>query len=97
MIKILAFFGAGIAEPLRYGWRIIALLAASGLVLSVGAIPQLRTLSFYGLSAAGTLCAAFCLCAAIREGAPETINALIVLSPSFVGITAGVWFAAKFQ
>ena len=31
LIKILAFFGAGIAEPLRYGWRILAftLFAAS--------------------------------------------------------------------
>ena len=55
MVKILAFFVAGIAEPLRYGWRIVA----------------------------------------ARQGPHETINALIVLSPSFVGITAGVWFATK--
>ncbi len=97
LFQILGYLGAGIAEPLRYGYRIVAFLVVSGFVLTAVAFPQLRTLSFWGLSTAGTLCAAFCLFAASREGTPETINALIVLSPSFVGIAAGVWFATKFQ
>ena len=97
LVQIFAFFGAGIAEPLQHGWRIVALLAVTGLILTAGAIPQLRIGAFYALSIAGTLCAAFCLFAASREGTPETINVLIVLAPSFLGIVAGVWFATKFQ
>src|SRR5947207_3745915 len=60
LINSFAFFGAGIAEPLHYGWRILALLATIVLFLSAGAIPQLRTLAFYGLGVLGTLFVAFC-------------------------------------
>ena len=93
----LAFIGSGISDPLRYGWHILLLLATIGLLLTAGAIPQLRTLSFYGLALLGTLCAAFCLFAATRQGTPETINALLVLSPSLAGIVTSLWFAAKYQ
>ena len=96
IVQGFAFFGAGIVEPLRYGWRIVALLAAVAFFLGAGAIPSLRTLAFYGLGVIGTLCVAFCIFAASREGRPETFNALLVLSPSFAGIAACVWFATKF-
>lgn len=32
LITIPAFFGAGIAEPLRYGWRILAFVAATAFI-----------------------------------------------------------------
>ena len=96
LINLFAFFGAGIAEPLRYGWRILALLATIGLFLTAGAIPQLRVIAFYGLGVLGTLCVAFCLFAAIRQGPHEALNVVIVLTPSFAGIVACVWFASKF-
>jgi len=96
IIDFFAFFGAGIAEPLRYGWRILALLAAIAFFLTAGAIPQLRTLAFWGLGVMGSVCAAFCLYAAIRQGPNETLNAVLVLVPSFGGIAACAWFAAKF-
>jgi len=96
IINLFAFFGAGIAEPLRYGWRILALLATIAFFLSAGAIPQLRTLAFYGLGTLGSVCIGFCLFEATRQGGPETFNAALVLIPSFAGIAACAWFAAKF-
>jgi hypothetical protein len=90
LINLFAFFGAGIAEPLRYGWRILALMATIGLFLTAGVI------AFYGLGVLGMLCVAFCLFAAIRQGPHETLNVVIVLTPSFAGIVACVWFASKF-
>lgn len=96
IINIFAFFGAGIAEPLHYGWRVLALLATIGLFLSAGVIPQLRTLAFYGLGILGISCVAFCLYAAVREGSGETFSAALVLLPSYAGIVACAWFATKF-
>jgi hypothetical protein len=93
----LAFFGAGLVEPLRYGWRIVALLAVIGLFLGAGAIPALRTLSFQALALMGTLCAVFCLYQAAQQDGYNVINALIVLSPSLAGIGACIWFALKFR
>jgi hypothetical protein len=93
----LAFFGAGIVEPFRYGWRIVALLAVIGFLLSAGAIPALRTLSFHGLAILGTLCAVFCLYHASQQDRYNVVNALIVLAPSFAGISACLWFAFKFK
>lgn len=97
IVNGLAYFGAGIAEPLRYGWRILALLAVIGLFLSAGAIAPLHIPAFYVLAALGTLCAVFCLYAAAQEDRYNVVNALIVLSPSFIGIAGCLWFAAKFR
>jgi hypothetical protein len=96
IINSFAFFGAGIAEPFRYGWRIVALLMAIGFFLGAGAIPQLRTAAFYGLGVIGSVCVAFCLYAAIQQGSAETFNAIFVLTPSIAGVVACAWFAAKF-
>ena len=67
IVNAFAFFGAGLVEPLKYGWRIVALLVVIGFFLSAGAIPALRTLSFYGLAALATVCAVFCLYAASQQ------------------------------
>lgn len=96
-INILAFFGAGIEDPLRFGWRILAFLAVLGLFLTAGAITSLRIPAFYFLATLGTLCAAFSLYMAAQQDRYNVINALIVLSPSFIGILACLWFAAKFK
>ena len=96
-IDFLAFFGSGIAEPLKYGWRIVALLAVIGFVLVAGAIPALRTLAFHGLALMATLCAAFCLFEAAKQDGYNVFNALLILSPSFIGIAACLWFAVKFK
>jgi len=97
LIKGLAFFGAGIVEPLRYGWRIVALLAVIGFLVSAGAIPSLRTLSFQGLALLGILCAGFCLYVAAQQDGYNVINALIVLSPSLASIAACVWCSIRFK
>jgi hypothetical protein len=97
IINLFAFFGAGIAEPLRYGWRIVVLLTAVGLFLTAGAFPQLRSLAFYGLGVLGALCMAFSLFAATQQGPHETLNALLVLLPSFAGLVACAWFGSKFR
>ena len=94
---ILAFFGAGIAEPIRYGWRIVALIAVMGFLLCAGVIPALRTHAFHGLALLATMCAAFCLFEASKVDRYNVINALIVLTPSFLGIVACLWFAIKFK
>ena len=96
-MTVFAFFGAGLVEPLRYGWRIVALLAFIGLALSAGAIPSLRIPAFYVVALLGTLGVAFCLFFAWREGVQEMLSALLVLSPSIVGIVACVWCANKFK
>ena len=97
LVNFLAFFGAGIAEPLRYGWRIVALLSVIGFLIGAGAIPSLRSHAFSGLAVLGTLCVAFCFFAAFQQDIHNVFNALIVLSPSLVGIAACVWFAIKFK
>ena len=93
----LAFIGAGIVEPLRYGWRIVALLGAIGFLLGAGAIPGLRVHAFYGLAFLATLCVVFCFYMASTQDAYNVLNALIVLSPSLLGIGACLWFATKFK
>ena len=93
----LAFFGAGIGEPLRYGWRIIALLAVIAFVLAAGAIPGVRAYAFHGLAVIASLCVVFCLYAAAQQDAQNVFNALLVLSPSLLGIAACFWFAVKFK
>lgn len=93
----LAFFGAGIAEPLQYGWRIVVLLGAIGFIVGAGAIPGLRTHAFNGLALVATLCVAFCFYAASKEDVYNVLNALLVLSPSLIGIAACLWFALKFK
>ncbi|WP_155121252.1 hypothetical protein [Bryobacter aggregatus] len=97
LIQVLAFFGAGIEDPLRYGWRILAFFAVLGFVLGAGAIAPLRIPAFYGLAVVGASCALFCLYAAAQQDRYNVINALIVLSPSFVGMAACLWCAAKFR
>ncbi len=97
IIGILAFFGAGLSEPLRYGWRIIAFIAATGFFLGAGAIPSIRIPAFYGLATLATLCIAYTLFAASQQDRYNVINALIITSPSIVGIVACLWFAIKFK
>ncbi len=96
-INILAFFGAGIQDPLRYGWRIVAFLAVFGLFLIAEAITSFRIPAFSFLAIVGTLCAAFSRYMAVQQDCYNGINALIVLSPSFLGIVACLWFAAQFN
>ena len=97
IFTFLAWIGAGITEPLRYGWRLIALLAALGFVGGVGAIPSLHVWAFRGLALAGTLCAAICFFAASRQEPHQVWSALLVLSPSIAGILAALWCALKFK
>ena len=97
LLNCLAFFGAGVAEPLRYGWRIAALLGTLGFLLGAGAIPGLRVHAFHGLAVLATLCVTFCFYAAARQDAQNVLNALIVLWPSLFGIGACLWFATKFK
>ncbi len=97
LINFFAFFGAGIVEPLRYGWRIVALLLTLGFVLTAGAIPALRGHAFTGLAVLGGLCVGFCFIAAAKQDMANVFNALLVLSPSLIGIAACVWFALKFK
>src|SRR5947209_5225785 len=61
LVNSVAFFGAGLVEPLRYGWRLGALLAGIVLVIGAGAIPGLRDYAFYLLALVAAACAAFCL------------------------------------
>lgn len=97
LLKILAFFGEAIDQPLRCGWRIAALLLTVGFFLGAGAIPALRTVAFQGLALLATICIAFCIFEASKIDRYNVINVLIVLSPSFFGIAACVWFAIKFK
>ena len=97
LLNGLAFIGQGVAEPLRYGWRIVAIVAAIGLFFTAGAIPALRVVSFYTLALIGTLGTAFCLFFAWREGPQEALTALFVLSPSLAGILVCLWCANKFK
>ena len=97
LLNTLAFFAEGIGDPLRCGWRILGLLAVAGFVVGAGAIPALRTKSFHGLALVATVGIAFVLFEASRVDRYNVINALIVLSPSFAGIVACVWFATKFK
>ena len=97
LFSILAYFGAGIADPLRYGWRIAAFFGVLGFLLGAGAIPALRVHAFHGLATLAALCVVFCLYAASTEDRYNVFNALLVLSPSLVGIAACFWCAAKFK
>ena len=97
LLSIPAFFGAGIVDPLRYGWRIAAFFAVLALLLGAGAIPALRVYAFQGLALLATLCVAFCVYAASTQDMYNVFNALLVLSPSLAGIAACLWFAAKFK
>ena len=97
VFTFLAWIGAAITEPLRYGWRIAALLAALGFAGGAGAIPPLQVWAFRGLALAGTLCVSFCLHAASRQEPHQVWSALLALSPSIAGILASLWFALKFK
>ena len=97
VINFIAFFGAGIESPARYGWRIALLLGTMGMFIGAGAIPGLRNYAFHGLALLATLCVAFCFYAASQEDIHNVFNALLVLSPSLVGIVACLWFATKFK
>ena len=97
LINGLAFFGEGIVDPLRYGWRVAVLVAAVGLLVGAGIIPGVRDYAFYGLALLATVCVAFCLYAASTVDFQNVMNALIVLTPSLVGIGGCLWLGTKFK
>ena len=97
VINFLAFFGAGIENPVRYGWRIVGFLGTIVMFIGAGAIPGLRNYAFHGLALLATLCVVFCFYAASQQDVHNVLNAFLVLSPSLVGIAACLWFATKFK
>ena len=97
LFSIPAYFGAGIrrSAPLWLAHR--RFLRRARLPLGAGAIPALRIHVFHGLATLAALCVVFCLYAASTEDRYNVFNALLVLSPSLVGIAACFWCAAKFK
>ena len=97
LLNAISFFGAGLVEPLRYGWRPALLLIAIVFMLGAGAIPVVRGYAFYGLATVVSLCVAFCFYIALKQDVYNVIDASLVLSPSLIGIAVCFWFAAKFK
>ena len=49
------------------------------------------------LALLATVCVAFCFFAASQVDRYNVFNAMLILSPSLIGIVACLWFAIKFK
>jgi len=93
LFDLFLYFGAGLVEPLRYGWRILGLLSFFGIVLIAGAIPALRSGAFAALAVAGIAAVAYCL----AVGKDDALNVAIFVCPSIAGVALSIFFFIKLR